>query len=476
MGSIFYGCRNLPSLDVSNFNTSKVTNMSSMFYNCSSLPSLDVSNFNTSNVTDMGYMFYNCRSLTSLDVSNFDTSNVTDMGYMFYNCRSLTSLDVSTFDTSKVTDMNSMFDSCRSLPSLDVSNFDTSKVTDMRSMFFYCSSLTSLDVSNFNTSNVTNMGSMFNNCSSLSSLDVSNFDTSQVKSMGSMFYGCRNLKNLDLRSFDTASLDGKTSSGSTGNVIIVDVNYIFASCSNLESIVFGNNFNRLDGYDMFKDCSNLKAIITTKEIISSGNAPTLSGTENVTNENGKIIAGPNGLIDLPNAILYVPNTTSEAAYEAATNSTTVFGADRIRPILELVGNNPVKVKVGETYNENVDSGVTIAGFDKANASGYTQYGYNYTVTGLPVDTTTTGTKQVTYTLTKTENGTTTNGMSVTRDVNVVGAPKLMEREIYEYVRGKGIVYYAIGAKRSNNKMYTADLINSITFVNNINVPTEAETS
>ena len=66
-------------------------------------------------------------------------------------------------------------------------------------------------------------------------------------------------------------------------------------------------------------------------------------------------------------------------------------------------------------------------------------------------------------------------MSVTRDVNVVGVPKLMERESYEYVSGK-YVYYAIGAKRSNNKTYTADLINSITFVDNVNVPNEAEAS
>ena len=34
---------------------------------------------NTSNVTDMHKMFYGCSSLTTLDVRNFDTSNVTDM-------------------------------------------------------------------------------------------------------------------------------------------------------------------------------------------------------------------------------------------------------------------------------------------------------------------------------------------------------------------------------------------------------------
>ena len=34
-------------------------------------------------------MFYNCTLLTSLDVSNFDTSNVTNMKDMFYNCNKL---------------------------------------------------------------------------------------------------------------------------------------------------------------------------------------------------------------------------------------------------------------------------------------------------------------------------------------------------------------------------------------------------
>ena len=124
----------------------------------------------TSEITDTRYMFYVCRSLTSLDVSNFDTSNVTNMGYMFGDCRSLTSLDVSNFDTSNVTNMGYMFGGCRSLTSLDVSNFDTSNVTNMGQMFYDCRSLTPLDVSNFDTSNVTNMGYMFAGVGSLTSL------------------------------------------------------------------------------------------------------------------------------------------------------------------------------------------------------------------------------------------------------------------------------------------------------------------
>ena len=42
----------------------------------------------------MSSMFDGCESLQKLDVSNFDTSNVTDMYGMFYNCSSLQELDV----------------------------------------------------------------------------------------------------------------------------------------------------------------------------------------------------------------------------------------------------------------------------------------------------------------------------------------------------------------------------------------------
>ena len=55
-----------------------------MFYNCSSLTSLNLSNFNTNNVDDMSRMFSNCTSLTSLNLSNVNTNNVIDMIDMFH--------------------------------------------------------------------------------------------------------------------------------------------------------------------------------------------------------------------------------------------------------------------------------------------------------------------------------------------------------------------------------------------------------
>ena len=50
----------LQELNLSNFNTNNVTNMSDMFSGCSSLKELNLSNFNTKNVIDMSRMFSEC--------------------------------------------------------------------------------------------------------------------------------------------------------------------------------------------------------------------------------------------------------------------------------------------------------------------------------------------------------------------------------------------------------------------------------
>ena len=61
--------------------------MRCMFYDCKNLKSLDLSNFNTSDVSDMSYMFANCEKLKSLDISSFNTSNATNIDYIFSGCK-----------------------------------------------------------------------------------------------------------------------------------------------------------------------------------------------------------------------------------------------------------------------------------------------------------------------------------------------------------------------------------------------------
>ena len=139
---MFYGCNNLTTLNVSNFDTKKVTNMKSMFNNCKNLTALDVSNFDTQNVTDMGWMFIGCNNLTTLNVSNFDTKNVANMRCMFYGCNNLTTLNLSNFDTQNVTDMDWMFYDCNSLTAIYVGDkFVTTACGASENMFSGCKKL-----------------------------------------------------------------------------------------------------------------------------------------------------------------------------------------------------------------------------------------------------------------------------------------------------------------------------------------------
>ena len=273
MGFMLDNCSNLTSLDLSNFDTSNVTNMTSMFTKCSKLTSLDVSNFDTSNVRDMSVMFEDCSNLVSLDISIFNTSKVTDMRSMFEKCSKLTSLDVTNFNTSKVTDMGEMFEDCPKLASIDVTNFDTSNVTDMFFMFKGCSNLTSLDVTKFNTSKVTDMHGMFWDCSKLASIDVTNFDTSNVTDMGGMFASCGSFTSLNVSNFNTSKVTDMSymfinsnltsldlSNFDTSNV--TDMSRMFDGCPNLASLDL-SNFNTSNvtemGY-MFDGCSNLTTL------------------------------------------------------------------------------------------------------------------------------------------------------------------------------------------------------------------------
>ena len=63
--------------------------MSHIFGDCCSLTVIDLSNFITQNVIDISCMFYECNSLTNLNLSNFITQNVKHMWDMFLECESL---------------------------------------------------------------------------------------------------------------------------------------------------------------------------------------------------------------------------------------------------------------------------------------------------------------------------------------------------------------------------------------------------
>ena len=163
MNHLFNFCENLINLDLSSFDTSKVKDMNSMFSVNRNLENINFGNkFDTSNVTNMGSMFNTCSSLTSLDLSNFNTSQVTDMSYMFVEFPNI-ELNLSGFVTSNVINMMSMFYKAK-LNALDLSSFDTSNVTNMTWMFSDASNLQTIYVGPKWSTDGTNTYLMFNNC------------------------------------------------------------------------------------------------------------------------------------------------------------------------------------------------------------------------------------------------------------------------------------------------------------------------
>lgn len=138
---------------------------------------------------DVSFWFRYEPTLINMDLTNLNTSKVTDMKYMFDQCTVLTELDLSGFNTQNVTNMQSMFNLCSALTSVgDISGWNTQNVTNMSDMFYRCSELESVgDISGWDTSNVTNMSAMFRNCKALTA-DCSDWNVDKVTSYGNFNY------------------------------------------------------------------------------------------------------------------------------------------------------------------------------------------------------------------------------------------------------------------------------------------------
>ena len=172
---LFCSFRSVTVIDITNLDTSLVTNMSRMFAGSGTDSDIDMNveyirgldRINTRNVTNMRGMFEYCSNLKELDLSNFNTSNVTDMSRMFsgwfHGNGALTAVDASNFDISKVTTMESMFVFTSKLRSIKIGKSLTYSVTNVRDMFGQMTNRggITIDISNIHINDNTNTEFMF---------------------------------------------------------------------------------------------------------------------------------------------------------------------------------------------------------------------------------------------------------------------------------------------------------------------------
>ncbi|EOJ63882.1 BspA family leucine-rich repeat surface protein, partial [Enterococcus faecalis] len=200
-----------------------------------SLTELDVSNWDTSNVTNMGYMFASASSLTELDISNFTINSKLDTTAIFKSTN-LNTLKMNNWDLSlykELTFLNeNIFSESPNLSHLEVKNWDVSKVTSLdglyKSVFNSPSKVTELDLSGWKTASVTEMSNMFNGADKLESINLSGWDTSNVEYMDGMFNEATSLKVLNLSGWKTEESVGMSK--------------MFNNVNKLERLTLGDNF------------------------------------------------------------------------------------------------------------------------------------------------------------------------------------------------------------------------------------------
>ena len=124
---MFCSCKQIIKIDLSNFKTNEVTDMSSMFCFCSNLKELNLSNLRTENVQNMSNMFSYCSKLNIINTSSFNIKNVNNMKEMFLNCRNLTNIDFSSSIASDNLDNSKIFEGCWNFKKLKLNKHSEKK-------------------------------------------------------------------------------------------------------------------------------------------------------------------------------------------------------------------------------------------------------------------------------------------------------------------------------------------------------------
>jgi surface protein len=157
-----------------------------MFTNCVSLIEITgLDKWNTGKVTKMNMIFQGCKQLKRLDLSNWDTKSLIDItedensstknGSLFTSCIALEFIDITGWDTSKIERFVNVFAGCISLKQikgLDTWNFGNAK--ELFNLFYSCPLLEELDLSNVNFSQIENLEGFINECGSLNKIVLNN--------------------------------------------------------------------------------------------------------------------------------------------------------------------------------------------------------------------------------------------------------------------------------------------------------------
>ena len=186
---LFKGTKKLEKI-LGTFDTSSAIDLSDMFNgsNIVDFDGLNIADWNTSSVTNLSQTFTATKIMNFDFLKNWNTSSVTNLSGIFQNTMAEDIPAIKNWDVSQVTSFQNTFQK-NYFKTLPIENWDVSNATNMLGMFFYSYSLKNLDLSKWNTSKVTNFYTIFNTMSNLETLDISGFDMTNATNLNYFFGG-----------------------------------------------------------------------------------------------------------------------------------------------------------------------------------------------------------------------------------------------------------------------------------------------
>lgn len=161
-------------------------------------PNVDLSQINTSGITDMSFLFEYSKRKDFSGIETWDTSNVQSMYAMFLKAE-VFNHPLNDWNVSSVKTIKAMFAGAKQF-NQPLDKWDTSGIMDMRDVFYQAHSFNQ-PLNSWDVSKVKNMGGMFSGTESFNQ-PLNNWDVSSVEDMELMFsYASsfnQNLNNWDV--------------------------------------------------------------------------------------------------------------------------------------------------------------------------------------------------------------------------------------------------------------------------------------
>ena len=245
-----FRCLDIKELDLSEFDTTSVVDMSKMFSGQRMLQTLDLQNFNFSSVISMRNMFESCISLKEIrfnDQADNKKINTRRLKYMDFTFKytQIESFYLQIFDLSQILQMKGTFSNCQYLKQIKINNLEQVKLKNMLQTFYKCESLKNIDLSNLSCARVQNMSEMLRQCKSLTDVIMPK-DLQNVVTLSETFAFCTQIKTIDLSDRRLINLR--------------QLEKTFIDCKNLRELKIERKYTCkvLNYSGTFKNCENVQ--------------------------------------------------------------------------------------------------------------------------------------------------------------------------------------------------------------------------